>query len=68
MGSECGSRLFNKIEARQARDTDDLQDDTLARADSGRAGTRWLRTEIIGNLGGSQGEIRDVVREWNQVG
>ena len=46
IGRECDGRLFRKIEVREG-DPEDLGNDTLARADTSRGGTRWLRTEIL---------------------
>ena len=46
IGRECDGRLFSKIEVREG-DPEDLGDNTLARADSSRGGSRWLRTEIL---------------------
>ena len=34
---------------REARDSDNVRSSTLARADSGRAGSRWMFTNIVWN-------------------
>ena len=49
IGRECSSALWRKIEVREARPEDDLDDTTLARADTNRFLGRWLRTEILWN-------------------